>query len=120
MPSSLTQGDKPRFIAQVHHSGVVGRLALRLAVYAGGRDDVYPKTVELTKDGVDDVMFEPFEVPDDDVLRLTLKGTVGDKSDELVLEVPIRPWGVAIARLRIRHRQREHDGFRRPSRRPEL
>ena len=29
-PSSLTQGDKPRFIARVHHTDLVGKLALRL------------------------------------------------------------------------------------------
>ena len=27
-PASLTQGDKPRFIAQVHHLGVQGNVAL--------------------------------------------------------------------------------------------
>ncbi len=97
VPRSLTQGDKPRLIAQIHHSGIVGRLALRLAVYAGGREEVYPKSLDLGKDGVDEVMFEPFEVPDDAAVRFTLKGTVGDHSDELVVEVPIRPWGVEVA-----------------------
>jgi prepilin-type processing-associated H-X9-DG protein len=97
VPSSITQGDKPRLIAQVHHSGVAGQLNLRLAVYAGGRDEVYPKTIELTKDGIDDVLFEPFEVPDGDSVRLTLTGIVGGVSDQLVIEVPIRPWGVEVA-----------------------
>ena len=64
VPSSLTQGDKPRFIARVHHTDVVGKLALRLAIYAGGRDEVFPKTVDLKQDGVDEVLFEPFEVPE--------------------------------------------------------
>jgi len=96
-PGSLTQGDKPRFIAQIHHSGVVGKLALRLAIYAGGRDEVYPKTLELARDGIDEVMFEPFEVPDGDSIRLTLTGTVGDVSDELKVELPTRPWGVQVA-----------------------
>jgi tetratricopeptide (TPR) repeat protein len=96
-PASLTQGDKPRFVAQIHHSGVVGQLALRLSVYAGGRDEVYPRTIELTKDGIDEVMFEPFEVPDGDSIRLTLTGTVGNLSDQLTVEVPTRPWGVEVA-----------------------
>ena len=43
VPSSLTQGDKPRFLAQVHHLGVQGTVALKLAIYAGGRDEVYPR-----------------------------------------------------------------------------
>ena len=36
VPASLTQGDKPRFVGQVHHTGVTGKLALGLTVYAGG------------------------------------------------------------------------------------
>ncbi len=96
VPSSLTQGDKPRFIAQVHHTGLRGTLALRLATYAGGRDDVFPKTLEIKGDGVDEVVFDPFEVPEGDSVRLTLTGTVGEVKDELVIEVPIRPWGVPV------------------------
>ena len=34
----------------------------------------FPKTIELTKDGVDEVVFEPFEVPDGESVRLTLNG----------------------------------------------
>ena len=96
VPSSLTQRDKPRFMAQVHHTGLAGTLDLRLSVYAGGRDDVYPKTLEVANDGVDDVLFEPFEVPEGESVRLTLKGTLGASSDELMVEVPIRPWGAQV------------------------
>ncbi|MGD0039833.1 MAG: alpha-2-macroglobulin family protein, partial [Isosphaeraceae bacterium] len=94
IPSSLTQGDKPRFIAQVHHLGVQGTVSLKLAVYAGGRDEVYPRTVEIKGDGVEEVMFEPFEVPDAESVRLTLTGTVGELTDDLTTEIPVRPWGV--------------------------
>ena len=55
---------------------------------------MFPKTLELTRDGVDEVVFEPFEVPDGDTIRVTLTGVVGDLKDELVVEVPVRPWGV--------------------------
>ena len=40
---------------------------MKLAVYAGGREEVYPRTVELKGDGVEEVLFEPFEVPDADI-----------------------------------------------------
>ena len=96
LPSSLTQGDKPRFIARVHHNDLVGKLALRLNVYAGGRDDVFPKTIDLKQDGVDEVLFEPFAVPETDSIRLTLTGSIGAVTDELVAEVPVRPWGVQV------------------------
>ncbi len=96
VPSALTQGDKPRFIAQVHHTGVKGEVSLRLAIYAGGRDDVFPRTLELKGDGVEEVIFEPFEVPEGDSVRVTLTGAVGEVKDELVIEIPIHPWGVPV------------------------
>ncbi len=96
VPSSLTQGDKPRFIAQVQHTGIAGKIELRLAIYAGGRDEVYPKTLEVTKDGIDEVLFDPFEVPEGESVRLTLKGAAGATADELTVEIPIRPWGVQV------------------------
>ena len=94
VPAELTQGDKPRFIAQVHHKGVIGPVMLRLSLYAGDREQVYPRMIEAKFDGVDEVMFDPFEVPDASNLRLSLTAKAGDIADELVVEVPVRPWGV--------------------------
>ena len=94
VPASLTQGDKPRFIGQVHHTGSTGKLVLRLTVYAAGREEVFPKTIELSNDGVEEVVFDPFEIPEAESVRLTLKGTIGDASDEIGLEVPVSPWGL--------------------------
>ena len=93
-PATLTQGDKPRFSAEVHHSGIKGAVEVRLAIYSGEREQVYPRTLDLKGDGVEEILFEPFEVPDGESVRLTLTAKAGEKSDELVLEVPIRPWGV--------------------------
>jgi tetratricopeptide (TPR) repeat protein len=95
-PGALTQGDTPRFTARVHHTGVRGQLALRLAIYAGGRDDVFPKALELKGDGIDEVEFEPYEVPEGDSVRLTLTGVIGEVRDEVVVEIPIHPWGVPV------------------------
>src|SRR5262249_15754192 len=62
--------------------------------YAGGRQQVDPRTLEVASDGVDDVWFDPFEVPDDAVVRLVLSARAGADADEGVAEIPIRPWGV--------------------------
>ena len=94
VPAALVRGDKPRFIARVHHLGVEGTVALKLSIYTGGREEVLPKAIEVKGDGVDEVLFEPVEAADGDVVRLTLSATVGDRSDELVAEVPVRPWGL--------------------------
>lgn len=93
-PATLTQGDKPRFLARLHHVGVNGQVALKLGIYAGGKEEVFPRTIEVKQDGVDEVLFEPFEVPDGETVRLTLSASLGASKDELVVEVPIRPWGV--------------------------
>ena len=94
VPSAVTQGDKPRFSAEVHHRGVVGTLALRLTIYAGGRESVDPRRIEVKADGVEQVLFDPFDVPDGDEVRLTLAATLGEAKDEMTVAVPIRPWGV--------------------------
>ena len=94
VPATLSQGDKPRFVAQVHHLGVKGPAEVKLAIYSADRQQVYPKTLDLKADGVEEILFEPFEVPDGENVRLTLSARVGEASDELVIEVPIRPWGV--------------------------
>ncbi len=98
LPSILVEGDKPRLIAEIHHAGIAGELKLSLKAYAGEREQVFPKTLDLKKDGVDQVVFEPIDIPAGDIARFTLSGRCGDASDELIAEVPIRPWGVdAIA-----------------------
>src|SRR5262249_14356846 len=95
VPASLTQGDKPRFVAEVHHAGgLKGDVTVSRSAYADGRDQVFPKTLKIDSAGVSEVLFEPYEVPDAENLRLTISAKTGQVSDELVVEVPIRPWGV--------------------------
>ncbi len=94
VPAALTEGDRPRFAGTVHHVGVTGTLNVKLSVYAGGRDQVFPKTIEIKTDGIDEISFDAFEVPDGDDVRLALTAECGAAKDELVVEIPVRPWGV--------------------------
>lgn len=98
-PETLIEGDRPRFVARVHHRGVTGKARLRLSIYAGGRETVSPRNIELKEDGVDEVSFEPFEVPGGETkARLSLTAKAGKESDSVETEVSVRPWGVqAIA-----------------------
>ena len=97
-PSILVEGDKPRFLARVHHTGVKGRVEVRLSAYATGIEQVDPKTVEVERDGVTEILLDPFEVPDAAEVELTLTARAGDRADEIRSSVPVRPWGVqAIA-----------------------
>ena len=95
-PASLTQGDRPRFVARVRHRGVEGKAAVRLAIAAGGREVVQPKALELKGDGVEEVIFDPFEVPDAAEVRLVATAEAGESKDEVSIEAPIRPWGVPV------------------------
>jgi hypothetical protein len=98
VPSILTEGDQPRFLARVHHSGVKGRVELRLASYATGQERLDPKAIEVDDDGVTEVLFDPLPIPDATSIELTLTARAGDRADEISTTVPVRPWGVqAIA-----------------------
>ena len=85
----------PRFIAQVHHSGVTGTVELRLTIYAGGREQVYPEDDRgqgrRRRRGPVRAVRGPRrrERPADAHGRRSATA-----KDELVAEVPIRPWGV--------------------------
>ncbi|WP_165074525.1 MG2 domain-containing protein [Paludisphaera rhizosphaerae] len=93
-PPALTQGDRPRFMARIHHMGVAaGAAALKLTAGSGGREQVLPKTVELKGDGVEEVLFDPIEAGEGE-MKLTLTATIGDRSDRVAAELPVRPWGV--------------------------
>src|SRR5207248_10693398 len=59
VPSVLTEGDKPRLSARVHHVGPRGAATVRLSAYAGDRERVFTKTIDVKADGVDEVTFEP-------------------------------------------------------------
>ena len=69
-PSALTQGDRPRFVAQVHHTGITGKVSLKLVSYAGEREQVDPKTIEIKTDGIDEILFDPFVVPDAESVQI--------------------------------------------------
>jgi hypothetical protein len=93
LPAGLTQGDRPRFTARLHHLGVRGRAEVRLAVYAGGAERVMPRTVDLQGDGVEELLFDPWEISQPDDLRLELTARCGESSDQVIAELPVRPWG---------------------------
>ncbi len=99
-PIRLTEGDKPRFLARVHHVGVKPRtpVQVKLLGYAGEVDQVDLKTVEVKGDGVLEVEFDPITIPDAESIRLTVSARAEGMADELTAEIPVHPWGVqAIA-----------------------
>ncbi len=93
-PAILSEGDQAQFLARIHHRGVEGAAQIRLKAYATGGEEVYPKTIELEGDGVEEVLFQSFEVPNAPNIELTLTASVGEIRDEIETTVPVRAWGV--------------------------
>ena len=52
-----------------------------LESFAGGREQVFPRTLDVKNDGIDEVLFDAFDVPDGENVRLTLSATVGEAND---------------------------------------
>ncbi|MCA1686277.1 MAG: hypothetical protein LC745_09920, partial [Planctomycetia bacterium] len=92
VPASLTQGDKPRLTARLHHAGLMGKATLTLKGYPGDLADA--RTVDVSADGAVEVAFDPFVVPDGDTVRFEVSAALGEARDTVAVEVPIRPWGV--------------------------
>ena len=100
LPPVLTEGDEPRLLATLHHRGIAGPARVVLKAGAAGREEVFPRTVELKADGLTDVLLDAFRVTDADLVRLTVSASAGAgpgaAADEVAATVPIRPWGVPV------------------------
>lgn len=94
LPATLTEGDSVRFPAQLHHRNVKGKANVVLTLYAGGREQKYPRELELTGDGVTEILFDSYTVPNGDLVQLSLEATAENASDKITTRFPIRPWGV--------------------------
>lgn len=93
-PAIVNQGDRPRFLARLYHGEARGKAELKLTIRARGRESVFPKVVELGKSGLLEAVFEPYDVPADGPLQMTLTATAGEEHDSIAALSQVRPWGV--------------------------
>ena len=106
-PAFVRDGDELRVIGRVHslRDDVRGKVRAKLTVTAGVDGELQVATreaaVELAENGVGELAFRAFEVPDELNLKLTVTARAGDAADALLLELPVVPWGLEYA---------EHDG----------
>ena len=78
VPGILTEGDTPRFQARLHHQGVRGPVEVRPAgVRRRERAGRSARRLRSTADGVEEVLFDPFEVPGGDAVRLDISARTG-------------------------------------------
>ena len=47
-------------------------------------------------DGVEDVLFDPIDVPGFDALSLVATAEAGEARDEVAIDIPVRRWGVPV------------------------
>ncbi len=106
-PAFVRDGDELRVMGRVHslRDDVLGEVNAKLTVTAGVDGKIQVATreaaVELAENGVGEVAFRAFEVPDELGLKLTVTARAGDAADALLLELPVVPWGLEYA---------DHDG----------
>ena len=111
----LTQGDRPRFSARSITWASPGKWRSDWPSTPASASRCIPKTIDVKGDGVEEVLFDPFEVPDGDNVRLTLdrragrgEGRAGDRGADPAV-------GRAGVRLGVGDGERRRDGLRRPA-----
>jgi outer membrane protein assembly factor BamD (BamD/ComL family) len=96
LPSHLSEGDKIRPLARLHHTGIKGEVNVILERYQDGHTTREPKTVKVDADGVTPIMFDEFEVPATREVRFDASAQSGETSDRETVTVPAEPWGTPV------------------------
>lgn len=102
-PDVLTEGDRPRLLARLHHlTDAAGTVDLKLRYTSAGRSGTLPRRVDVDGRGTIDVLFPelppvasgaPLEV------EVSAEARLGERvlTDDTVRSVPVRPWGIEFA-----------------------
>jgi len=96
LPGHLSEGDRIRPMARLHHVGVKGEVTVALERYLDGRSTREPKTIKLEGDGVTPIVFDEFEVPATREVRFEASATAAGTTDRETVTVPAEPWGTPV------------------------
>ena len=91
-PIQLQEGDTMRFLAKLHNlTAFEGKVDVTLQL-----DEAEPQTitVNVKKNSVSDCLFKELTIPLAKSVKLTAKARSGEASDTLVVDLPVRPWGM--------------------------
>jgi uncharacterized protein YfaS (alpha-2-macroglobulin family)/TolA-binding protein len=103
VPARLQEGDTLRVLGRVHNlTDYEGAVNLTLQLLGGEAFDklLSERTVKvnITKQGVAEVLLDAIEIPLAANVRLQLSATAGEKlADTLARTFPVRPWGLEFA-----------------------
>ena len=98
VPVLTQEGDEMSFLAKLHNLGdFEGEVAVSLAVSGpeGGGEE--QRTVTVKKHSVTEVLFKSRTIPLAKKVSLTAKAVAGDLSDTLLMDLPVRPWGMEFS-----------------------
>ena len=96
LPGHLTEGDRLKPAARLHHSGVKGEVKVSLERYINGQTSRDVKTVKVEADGVTNVVFDEITIPATQEVRFVASATSGTTTDQESLSVPASPWGTPV------------------------
>ena len=91
-PVQLQEGDSMRFLAKLHNlTNFEGKVDVSLQLDDQEQQTV---TVDVKKYLVTECLFDEQQIPLVKTLTLTATAQAGDAADKLVVELPVRPWGL--------------------------
>ena len=96
LPNHVTESDKIKPSARLHHTGVKGEVAITLERYANGQSVRDPKTVKLETDGVTTIHFDELTVPATREIRFEVTAKAGETTDKETITVPSNLWGTPV------------------------
>ncbi|MCY2936051.1 MAG: MG2 domain-containing protein [Planctomycetota bacterium] len=96
VPNHLTEADRIKPSARLHHAGVKGEVTIILERYANGQTSRDPKTIVLSGDGVTMIGFEELAVPASREIRFEVTARAGDVTDKETRTVPVNLWGTPV------------------------
>ncbi|MFW5996533.1 MAG: tetratricopeptide repeat protein [Lentisphaeria bacterium] len=101
-PSFFREGDSVQIISRLHNlTDYSGDGELKLEIYDGADFDrkIVEKKEEVTvsEQGVEEVLFDGFDIPATQALKVRVNVVAGDYSDTLERVITVKPWGLEYA-----------------------
>jgi tetratricopeptide (TPR) repeat protein len=96
LPDHLTEGDRFKPSARLHHTGVKGEVALTLERYINGQSSRDVKTVNVEVDGVTNISFDEILIPATQEVRFVASAKSGMITDQESVSVPATTQGTPV------------------------
>lgn len=97
-PDELQEGDKVELLATVHNlTDFEGEVTVTLKVTGAPQPYQTQETIQIKKQSTAEVVFDSYTVPFTESLKLEVAAKSAERSDLLVSDLRVRPWGLEYA-----------------------